>query len=165
MSTIGICNCPFVKCYSYTGVPGQFPNSLIQPGSPFPVKTNDPKVQRAARLGVYKYNNSSNDIFLFKESHINKATMQSNFLNGLPKYKMQTEIKKNRKLRGGEEKRKKSVKRGKAPISSLAQYKIILQVQFFTFIQYLQAISITTNQRWYSADSDQFFRIGSGNFE
>ncbi|KAG8130305.1 hypothetical protein E2320_016903 [Naja naja] len=60
----------------FSWCPWAVPNSLIQPGSPFPVKTNDPEVQRAARLGVYKYNNSSNDIFLFKESHINKATVQ-----------------------------------------------------------------------------------------
>uniref|UniRef100_A0A2D4IJA9 Cystatin domain-containing protein n=1 Tax=Micrurus lemniscatus lemniscatus TaxID=129467 RepID=A0A2D4IJA9_MICLE len=59
-----------------TGAPGQFPNSLIRPGAPFPVKTSDPNVQRAARLGVYRYNNRSNDIFLFKESRINNATEQ-----------------------------------------------------------------------------------------
>ncbi|XP_026568527.1 cystatin-F-like [Pseudonaja textilis] len=74
---------------SSSGVPGQFPNSLIPPGSPFPVKTNDPKVQRAARLGVYKYNNSSNDIFLFKESHINKATVQ--IVKGV-KYRLNVDI-------------------------------------------------------------------------
>ncbi|XP_063152752.1 cystatin-F [Candoia aspera] len=55
---------------------GQLPDLSVQPGSLVPVKTNDPEVQRAARLGVYKYNNRSNDLFLFKESHINKAMMQ-----------------------------------------------------------------------------------------
>ncbi|XP_013910193.1 PREDICTED: cystatin-F-like [Thamnophis sirtalis] len=74
---------------SSTGASGQFPNSLIQPGSPFPVKTNDPNVQRAARLGVYKYNNSTNDIFLFKESHINKATVQ--IVKGV-KYRLDVDI-------------------------------------------------------------------------
>ncbi|KAM3848915.1 cystatin-F-like [Vipera latastei] len=74
---------------SSTDTLGQLPNSLLQPGSPFPVKTNDPEVQRATRLGVYKYNNSSNDIFLFKESHINKATMQ--IVKGV-KYRLNVDI-------------------------------------------------------------------------
>uniref|UniRef100_A0A098LWM2 Cystatin F n=1 Tax=Eublepharis macularius TaxID=481883 RepID=A0A098LWM2_EUBMA len=54
----------------------QLPGSTVKPGSPVPIKTNDSGVQKAARYGVYTYNNSSNDIFLFKESHINKATVQ-----------------------------------------------------------------------------------------
>ncbi|KAM6473106.1 cystatin-F [Liasis olivaceus] len=74
---------------SSADAPGQLPNSSIQPGSLVPVKTNDPKVQRAARLGVYKYNNSSNDLFLFKESHINKATMQ--IVKGV-KYRLDVDI-------------------------------------------------------------------------
>uniref|UniRef100_A0A8D0HAC1 Cystatin F n=1 Tax=Sphenodon punctatus TaxID=8508 RepID=A0A8D0HAC1_SPHPU len=52
------------------------PNSTAKPGFPIPVNPNDPGVRTAARFGVYRYNNSSNDIFLFKESHINKATVQ-----------------------------------------------------------------------------------------
>ncbi|XP_061479808.1 cystatin-F-like [Rhineura floridana] len=67
----------------------QLPNSTIKPGSPIPVKTNDPGVQRAARFGVYRYNNSSNDIFLFKESHINKAMMQ--VVRGM-KYRLDVDI-------------------------------------------------------------------------
>ncbi|XP_077201738.1 cystatin-F [Paroedura picta] len=54
----------------------QLPSSRIKPGFLVPIKTNDPGVQKAARYGVYTYNNSSNDIFLFKESHINKAMVQ-----------------------------------------------------------------------------------------
>ncbi|XP_053154740.1 cystatin-F isoform X2 [Hemicordylus capensis] len=63
--------------------------STVKPGFPTPVKTNDPGVQRAARSGIYKYNNCSNDIFLFKESHINKATVQ--VVKGL-KYKLDVDI-------------------------------------------------------------------------
>lgn len=62
--------------YSCTGINTQLSNATFKPGAPIPVKINDPGVQRAARFGVYKYNNMSNDIFLFKESHINKATRQ-----------------------------------------------------------------------------------------
>ncbi|XP_034267179.1 cystatin-F [Pantherophis guttatus] len=74
---------------SSTGAPGQSHHSLILPGSPFPAKANDPKVQRAARLAIYKYNNSSNDIFLFKESRINKATIQ--IVKGV-KYRLNVDI-------------------------------------------------------------------------
>uniref|UniRef100_A0A670KD55 Cystatin F n=2 Tax=Podarcis muralis TaxID=64176 RepID=A0A670KD55_PODMU len=66
-----------------------FPNSAIKPGSPIAVKTNDPGVQRAARFGVYRYNNSSNDIFLFREFRINKAMRQ--VVRGV-KYKIDVDI-------------------------------------------------------------------------
>lgn len=52
------------------------PHSTIRPGFPVPVSTNSPEVRRAARFGVYRYNNSSNDLFLFKESQIKKAMVQ-----------------------------------------------------------------------------------------
>ncbi|XP_068025852.1 cystatin-F [Melanerpes formicivorus] len=52
------------------------PHSTMKPGSPVPMGTDDPGVRRAARLGVYRYNNSSNDLFLFKESHIKTAMVQ-----------------------------------------------------------------------------------------
>ncbi|XP_015266855.1 PREDICTED: cystatin-F [Gekko japonicus] len=67
----------------------QLPSSRIKPGSPVPIKTNDPGVQKAARYGVYTYNNSSNDIFLFKESRINKAMVQ--IVRGL-KYNLDVNI-------------------------------------------------------------------------
>ncbi|XP_067388923.1 cystatin-F isoform X3 [Emydura macquarii macquarii] len=67
----------------------QKPNSTTRPGFPMPMDTNDPGVRRAARFGVYRYNNSSNDLFLFKESHINKAMVQ--IVRGL-KYMLNVEI-------------------------------------------------------------------------
>ncbi|NXO45569.1 CYTF protein, partial [Locustella ochotensis] len=66
------------------------PHSTIRPGSPVPVNTNNPGVRKAARLGVYRYNNSSNDLFLFKESQIRKAMVQ--IVRGL-KYMLHVEIK------------------------------------------------------------------------
>lgn len=59
---------------SVTNVPPH--HSTIRPGSPVPVNTNNPGVRKAARFGVYRYNNSSNDLFLFKESQIKKAMVQ-----------------------------------------------------------------------------------------
>nr|XP_060616907.1 cystatin-F [Anolis sagrei ordinatus] len=58
------------------GTDRELPNSTIKPGFPITVKTDDPGVQHAARFGVYRYNNRSNDIFLFRESRISKATLQ-----------------------------------------------------------------------------------------
>lgn len=52
------------------------PHSTTKPGFPVPMNTNNPGVRKAARFGVYRYNNSSNDLFLFKESQINKAMVQ-----------------------------------------------------------------------------------------
>ncbi|XP_062984558.1 cystatin-F [Elgaria multicarinata webbii] len=72
-----------------TGTNRQLSGSVIKPGFPISVKTNDPGVRKAARFGVYRYNNSSNDIFLFKESHINKATLQ--VVKGL-KYRLDVDI-------------------------------------------------------------------------
>ncbi|XP_074844519.1 cystatin-F [Carettochelys insculpta] len=65
------------------------PNSTVRPGFPRPTDTNDPTVRRAARFGVYRYNNSSNDLFLFKESQITKALVQ--VVRGL-KYLLNVEI-------------------------------------------------------------------------
>ncbi|KAJ7335875.1 hypothetical protein JRQ81_013816 [Phrynocephalus forsythii] len=67
----------------------QVSNAMFKPGAPIPVKINDPGVQRAARFGVYKYNNMSNDIFLFKVSHVIKATVQ--VVRGM-KYKVDVDI-------------------------------------------------------------------------
>ncbi|NWW81257.1 CYTF protein, partial [Climacteris rufus] len=62
----------------------------VRPGFPIPVSTNNPGVLKAARFGVYRYNNSSNDLFLFKESLIKKAMVQ--IVRGL-KYMLEVEIK------------------------------------------------------------------------
>ncbi|KAJ7413907.1 hypothetical protein WISP_87660 [Willisornis vidua] len=66
------------------------PHSTMKPGSPIPVNINNPGVRKAARFGVYRYNNSSNDLFLFKDSQINKAMVQ--IVRGL-KYMLHVEIK------------------------------------------------------------------------
>uniref|UniRef100_A0A8B9M3F6 Uncharacterized protein n=1 Tax=Accipiter nisus TaxID=211598 RepID=A0A8B9M3F6_9AVES len=66
--------------WSFTGTSGATyvppPHSTMKPGSPVPMNTDNPGVRKAARFGVYRYNNSSNDLFLFKESQINKAMVQ-----------------------------------------------------------------------------------------
>ncbi|XP_071596034.1 cystatin-F [Heliangelus exortis] len=65
------------------------PHSTMKPGFPLPINTSNPGVRKAARFGVYRYNNSSNDLFLFKESQINKAMVQ--IVRGL-KYMLHVEI-------------------------------------------------------------------------
>ncbi|OXB68372.1 hypothetical protein ASZ78_015312 [Callipepla squamata] len=65
------------------------PHSTMNPGFPVPMNTNNPGVRKAARFGVYQYNNSSNDLFLFKEWQINKAMVQ--IVRGL-KYMLHVEI-------------------------------------------------------------------------
>ncbi|PKU32099.1 cystatin-f [Limosa lapponica baueri] len=65
------------------------PHSTTKPGFPVPMDTDNPGVRKAARFGVYRYNNSSNDLFLFKESQINKAMVQ--LVRGL-KYMLHVEI-------------------------------------------------------------------------
>lgn len=65
------------------------PHSTMNPGFPVPVNTNSPGVRKAARFGVYQFNNSSNDLFLFKEWQINKAMVQ--IVRGL-KYMLHVEI-------------------------------------------------------------------------
>ncbi|XP_041907464.1 cystatin-F isoform X1 [Corvus kubaryi] len=80
--------------WSFTGTSGVTnippPHPTIRPGFPVPVNTNNPGVRKAARFGVYRYNNSSNDLFLFKESQIKKAMVQ--IVRGL-KYMLHVEIK------------------------------------------------------------------------
>ncbi|XP_032911666.1 cystatin-F isoform X1 [Catharus ustulatus] len=78
----------FTRTSGVTNVPP--PHSTIRPGYPVPVNTNNPGVRKATRFGVYRYNNSSNDLFLFKESHIKKAMVQ--IVRGL-KYMLHVEIK------------------------------------------------------------------------
>ncbi|NXT74072.1 CYTF protein, partial [Zapornia atra] len=65
------------------------PDPSMKPGFPVPVSTNNPGVCKAARFGVYRYNNRSNDLFLFKESQINKAMVQ--IVRGL-KYMLHVQI-------------------------------------------------------------------------
>uniref|UniRef100_A0A8C5KQB4 Cystatin F (leukocystatin) n=2 Tax=Jaculus jaculus TaxID=51337 RepID=A0A8C5KQB4_JACJA len=64
-------------------------NSGVKPGFPKTVKTNNPEVLKAARHSVEKFNNCTNDIFLFKESHISRALVQ--VVKGL-KYMLEVEI-------------------------------------------------------------------------
>nr|KAF6422039.1 cystatin F [Rousettus aegyptiacus] len=63
--------------------------SCVKPGFPETIKTNDPGVLKAARHSVERFNNYTNDIFLFKESHISKALVQ--IVKGL-KYMLNMEI-------------------------------------------------------------------------
>ncbi|KAM5304371.1 cystatin-F isoform 2-T2 [Glossophaga mutica] len=64
-------------------------NSDLKPGFPKTIKTNDPRVLKAARHSVERFNNCSNDIFLFKESHVSRALVQ--IVKGL-KYMLDMEI-------------------------------------------------------------------------
>ncbi|XP_004635711.1 cystatin-F [Octodon degus] len=54
----------------------QDPNLDILPGSPKPINTNDPRVLKAARYSVERFNNYTNDIFLYKEAHVSRALVQ-----------------------------------------------------------------------------------------
>ncbi|NXN92288.1 CYTF protein, partial [Rhinopomastus cyanomelas] len=65
------------------------PHSTVKPGFPVPVSTNNPRVRKAARFGVDRYNNGSNDLFLFKEAQIQKAMVQ--IVRGL-KYLLHVDI-------------------------------------------------------------------------
>uniref|UniRef100_A0A4X2LB36 Cystatin domain-containing protein n=1 Tax=Vombatus ursinus TaxID=29139 RepID=A0A4X2LB36_VOMUR len=47
-----------------------------KPGFPKFIKPSDPGVQKAARFAVERFNNCTNDLFLFKELHIDKAMVQ-----------------------------------------------------------------------------------------
>ncbi|XP_053434310.1 cystatin-F [Nycticebus coucang] len=64
-------------------------NLGVKPGFPEPVKTNNQRVLEAARHSVEKFNNCTNDMFLFKESHIRRALVQ--IVKGL-KYMLEVEI-------------------------------------------------------------------------
>lgn len=69
-------NVLFWFCVSLSDVCYQIFNSCVKPGFPKTIKTNDPGVLKAARHSVERFNNYTNDIFLFKESHISKALVQ-----------------------------------------------------------------------------------------
>ncbi|XP_008066808.1 cystatin-F [Carlito syrichta] len=64
-------------------------HSGVKPGFPEKIKTNDPRVRRAARYSVEKFNNCTNDMFLFKESRVRRALVQ--IVKGL-KYLLEVEI-------------------------------------------------------------------------
>ncbi|XP_054443417.1 cystatin-F [Pteronotus mesoamericanus] len=64
-------------------------NSDVKPGFPKTIKTNNPGVLKAARYSVERFNNCTNDIFLFKESHVSRALVQ--IVKGL-KYMLDVEI-------------------------------------------------------------------------
>ncbi|XP_049725547.1 cystatin-F [Elephas maximus indicus] len=64
-------------------------NSSVKPGFPKTIKTNNPGVLKAARHTAERFNNCTNDIFLFKESHINRALVQ--IVKGL-KYMLNLDI-------------------------------------------------------------------------
>ncbi|XP_002929363.1 cystatin-F [Ailuropoda melanoleuca] len=48
----------------------------VKPGFPKTINPHDPEVLQAARHSVERFNNCTNDIFLFKESHISRALVQ-----------------------------------------------------------------------------------------
>uniref|UniRef100_A0ABI7VY11 Cystatin domain-containing protein n=1 Tax=Felis catus TaxID=9685 RepID=A0ABI7VY11_FELCA len=64
-------------------------NSDVKPGFPKTINPNDSAVLKAARHSVERFNNCTNDIFLFKESHISRALVQ--IVKGL-KYMLDMEI-------------------------------------------------------------------------
>ncbi|XP_004474703.1 cystatin-F [Dasypus novemcinctus] len=87
-----LCLCSLI--WAITGDPSadfcsQSLNSSVNPGFPETIKPNDPGVLRAARHTVERFNNCTNDIFLFKESHVNKALVQ--IVKGV-KYMLNVEI-------------------------------------------------------------------------
>nr|XP_035965886.1 cystatin-F isoform X1 [Halichoerus grypus] len=51
-------------------------NPDVKPGFPKKINPHDPGALQAARHSVERFNNCTNDIFLFKESHISKALLQ-----------------------------------------------------------------------------------------
>ncbi|XP_040836971.1 cystatin-F [Ochotona curzoniae] len=64
-------------------------DSDVRPGFPESIKTDDPGVLAAARHSVERFNNCTNDIFLFKESRISRALVQ--IVKGL-KYMLEVEF-------------------------------------------------------------------------
>ncbi|KAF5924988.1 hypothetical protein HPG69_008663 [Diceros bicornis minor] len=76
-------------CVSLSDFCSQILNSDVKPGFPKTIKTNDAGVLKAARHSVERFNNCTDDIFLFKESHISRALVQ--IVKGL-KYMLDVEI-------------------------------------------------------------------------
>ncbi|XP_030166088.2 cystatin-F isoform X2 [Lynx canadensis] len=66
-------------------------NSDVKPGFPKTINPNDSAVLKAARHSVERFNNCTNDIFLFKESHISRALVQEgNVLDTEPQSQLGT---------------------------------------------------------------------------
>ncbi|XP_025787592.1 cystatin-F isoform X3 [Prionailurus viverrinus] len=65
-----------VLCFSLSDFCAQTLNSDVKPGFPKTINPNDSAVLKAARHSVERFNNCTNDIFLFKESHISRALVQ-----------------------------------------------------------------------------------------
>ncbi|MBZ3876553.1 Ectonucleoside triphosphate diphosphohydrolase 6 [Sciurus carolinensis] len=80
---------PSGTCFSPSDFCSQDCNSGVKPGFPKRIKTDDPGVLKAARHSVEKFNNCTNDIFLFKESYISRALVQ--VVKGL-KYMLEVKI-------------------------------------------------------------------------
>ncbi|XP_040303832.1 cystatin-F isoform X4 [Herpailurus yagouaroundi] len=78
-----------VLCFSLSDFCAQTLNSDVKPGFPKTINPNDSAVLKAARHSVERFNNCTNDIFLFKESHISRALVQ--IVKGL-KYMLDMEI-------------------------------------------------------------------------
>ncbi|XP_075720603.1 cystatin-F [Rhinoderma darwinii] len=58
------------------GTFSDYRTATVDPGFPRNASTNDPEVKKAMRITVYAFNNMSNDLFLYKESEIQKAMIQ-----------------------------------------------------------------------------------------
>ncbi|XP_044515437.1 cystatin-F [Gracilinanus agilis] len=70
------------KCWKQGGQVHGYHNSSglyagKKPGLPKVIKPSDPGVQKAARFAVERFNNCTNDLFLFKELHIDEAMVQN----------------------------------------------------------------------------------------
>lgn len=63
-------------CVSLSDICFQTFNLGVKPGFPKTIETNNPGVLKAARHSVERFNKCTNDIFLFKESHVSRALVQ-----------------------------------------------------------------------------------------
>ncbi|ELV12973.1 Cystatin-F [Tupaia chinensis] len=64
-------------------------NAGVKPGFPKTIQTNDTGVRQAARHSAERFNNCTNDLFLFKEARVLRALVQ--IVKGL-KYMLELEI-------------------------------------------------------------------------
>ncbi|KAG8522340.1 Cystatin-F [Galemys pyrenaicus] len=80
LNTLGTPSTDFCSYIFHTGV---------KPGFPKTINTNNPEVRKVARLSVERFNNCTDDIFLYKESHIHRALVQ--IVKGL-KYMLDVQI-------------------------------------------------------------------------
>nr|KAF6471019.1 cystatin F [Molossus molossus] len=84
--------CSFVLSTTRDVSPGicfQTFNLGVKPGFPKTIETNNPGVLKAARHSAERFNNCTNDIFLYKESHVSRALVQ--IVKGL-KYMLDVKI-------------------------------------------------------------------------